>query len=203
MKYPATKLDNAGLTLLKQFEGCRLDAYQDTAGVWTIGYGHTDGVVEGTSISQSEADAFLLADTEHASNAVMALVCDCHWNFNQFDAMVSLAFNHRVAGLPLFDRAAPASRGELSSSRRCFSDVGQGSPGRSVGSSAGLAEAARDRARLLSQRARHTPLIFTKPDVISARYPTLSLPDIAKRIGDLSHAQGRDASDPARPRPDD
>jgi GH24 family phage-related lysozyme (muramidase) len=86
-------LDNAGLTLLKQFEGCRLDAYQDTAGIWTVGYGHTAGVVEGMTISQSEADAFLLADTEHASNAVMALVCDCHWNFNQFDAMVSLAFN--------------------------------------------------------------------------------------------------------------
>jgi GH24 family phage-related lysozyme (muramidase) len=86
-------LDNAGLTLLKQFEGCRLDAYQDTAGIWTIGYGHTAGVVEGMTISQSEAGAFLLADTEHASNTVMALVGDSHWNFNQFDAMVSLAFN--------------------------------------------------------------------------------------------------------------
>jgi hypothetical protein len=45
------------------------------------------------TISQGEADSFLVTDTEHASNAVMALVCDCHWNFNQFDAMVSLAFN--------------------------------------------------------------------------------------------------------------
>jgi lysozyme len=45
------------------------------------------------TISQGEADSFLLTDSEHASNAVMALVCDCHWNFNQFDAMVSLAFN--------------------------------------------------------------------------------------------------------------
>jgi GH24 family phage-related lysozyme (muramidase) len=47
----AVTLDNAGLTLLKQFEGCRLDAYQDGAGVWTVGYGHTDGVVEGMTIS--------------------------------------------------------------------------------------------------------------------------------------------------------
>jgi lysozyme len=45
-------LDAAGLTLLKQFEGCRLDAYQDTAGVWTIGYGHPDGVTEGMTITR-------------------------------------------------------------------------------------------------------------------------------------------------------
>ena len=29
---------------LKSFEGCRLQAYQDAAKVWTIGYGHTKGV---------------------------------------------------------------------------------------------------------------------------------------------------------------
>jgi GH24 family phage-related lysozyme (muramidase) len=89
----AVTLDDAGLGLLKQFEGCRLDAYQDTAGLWTIGYGHTAGVVEGMTISQGQADSFLLSDSEHASNAVMALVWDSAWNFNQFDAMVSLAFN--------------------------------------------------------------------------------------------------------------
>jgi hypothetical protein len=47
----AMTLDSAWLGLLKQFEGCRLDAYQDTAGVWTIGYGHTDGEVEGVTQS--------------------------------------------------------------------------------------------------------------------------------------------------------
>jgi len=86
-------LDSAGLGLLKQFEGCRLDAYQDTAEIWTMGYGHAAGVVEGMTISQGQADSFLLNDTEHASNAVMALLCDFPWNFNQFDAMVSLCFN--------------------------------------------------------------------------------------------------------------
>ena len=32
---------------IKEFEGCRLEAYQDAAGVWTIGYGHTHGVKKG------------------------------------------------------------------------------------------------------------------------------------------------------------
>lgn len=38
------KIGQAGLNLIKQYEGCRLSAYQCAAGVWTIGYGHTAGV---------------------------------------------------------------------------------------------------------------------------------------------------------------
>ena len=41
------KIGQAGLALIKQFEGCRLTAYQCSAGVWTIGYGHTAGVYKG------------------------------------------------------------------------------------------------------------------------------------------------------------
>ena len=35
------KISQAGLKLIEEFEGCRLTAYQDVVGVWTIGYGHT------------------------------------------------------------------------------------------------------------------------------------------------------------------
>ena len=38
------KIGQAGFNLIKQYEGCRLSAYQCAAGVWTIGYGHTAGV---------------------------------------------------------------------------------------------------------------------------------------------------------------
>jgi lysozyme len=86
-------LDNAGLTLLKQFEGCRLDAYQDTAGIWTIGYGHTDGVVEGMTISQTQADQLLAADTLHTVSIATTLLAGVALVQHQFDAMVSLAFN--------------------------------------------------------------------------------------------------------------
>ena len=51
------------LEQLKIDEGCRLTAYQDTVGVWTIGYGHTGGVKKGDKITQKEAEEFLLEDT--------------------------------------------------------------------------------------------------------------------------------------------
>jgi lysozyme len=50
------KTSEVGIKLIKNFEGCRLSAYQDSVGVWTIGYGHTKGVHFGQSISQTEAD---------------------------------------------------------------------------------------------------------------------------------------------------
>ena len=61
------KISNNGLNLIKKFEGCRLTAYQDTVGVWTIGYGTTnaDQAITGTSIrqglriSQETADEWL------------------------------------------------------------------------------------------------------------------------------------------------
>lgn len=35
------KVSDKGLALIKEFEGCKLTAYKDIVGVWTIGYGHT------------------------------------------------------------------------------------------------------------------------------------------------------------------
>lgn len=45
------KISNKGLELIKKFEGCRLAAYKDSSGVWTIGYGHTRGVAAGQTIT--------------------------------------------------------------------------------------------------------------------------------------------------------
>ena len=47
---------------IKKFEGCVLTAYQDTAGVWTIGYGHTKGVKKGDKITHFQAEQFLRED---------------------------------------------------------------------------------------------------------------------------------------------
>ena len=47
---------------IKKFEGCGLTAYQDTAGVWTIGYGHTAGVKKGDKITAYQAEQFLMED---------------------------------------------------------------------------------------------------------------------------------------------
>lgn len=56
------KIGQAGLALIKQYEGCRLAAYRCAAGVWTIGYGHTAGIHSGMTITQAQADAYLRQD---------------------------------------------------------------------------------------------------------------------------------------------
>ena len=50
------------LDVIRNEEGCELKAYRCSAGVWTIGYGHTAGVTEGMAISQAHAEELLRAD---------------------------------------------------------------------------------------------------------------------------------------------
>lgn len=87
------KISNKGLELIKRFEGCRLAAYQDPGVVWTIGYGHTKGVKKGQTITQAQADAFLVEDCGKAEAAVNKYMSKYNFNQNQFDALVSFAFN--------------------------------------------------------------------------------------------------------------
>ena len=83
----------AGIALIKEFEGCKLRAYQDGGGVWTIGWGHTgQEVVEGLTWTQEEADAALMGDLEEAVEGVNRLVM-VPLTQNEFDALVSFAFN--------------------------------------------------------------------------------------------------------------
>lgn len=83
---------SAGLALTKQFEGLRLSSYQDSGGVWTIGYGHTGNVRQGMVISQSEADRLLVRDTLTAVKCVSRTVT-VPLSQNQFDALVDFTFN--------------------------------------------------------------------------------------------------------------
>jgi len=87
------KTGQAGLNLIKQFEGCRLTAYKCPAGVWTVGYGHTAGVEAGHTITQAEADRLLVADMEKYEKKVNKYSDKYKWNQNEFDALVSFAFN--------------------------------------------------------------------------------------------------------------
>jgi lysozyme len=89
--------NDAGLQLLKKLEGCRLTAYVDQAGVWTIGYGHTGHeVVPGLCWTQSHADAALQDDVEQFSGSVDNLV-ETDLNDNQFSALVIFAYNIGLA----------------------------------------------------------------------------------------------------------
>ena len=86
----------AGIALIKRFEGCRLTAYKCSAGVWTIGYGHTSGVHSGQAITQAQADALLRQDLEKFEryvNSTAYVPITAQLNENQFAALVSFAFN--------------------------------------------------------------------------------------------------------------
>ena len=56
------KISQEGLSLIKKFEGCRLEAYYCSGGVLTIGYSNTGGVKESETITQEEAEKLLRAD---------------------------------------------------------------------------------------------------------------------------------------------
>lgn len=86
------KTSNAGLDLIKKYEGCRLTAYKCPAGVWTIGYGHTNGVKKGQKISRKQAENFLREDIGKFENGVKKAV-SVRLTQNQFDALVSFTYN--------------------------------------------------------------------------------------------------------------
>lgn len=87
------KTGQAGIDMIKKFEGCHLTAYKCPAGVLTIGYGHTGGVKEGQKISQAQAEAYLRADLEKYERKVEKYAGTYRWTQNEFDAMISFAYN--------------------------------------------------------------------------------------------------------------
>ncbi|MCD7822050.1 MAG: glycoside hydrolase family protein [Clostridiales bacterium] len=97
----ADAINAAGLALIKRFEGCKLTAYQDSVGVWTIGYGHTgkvDGksVCKGMTITRSKANSLLESDVDkfwgYANNTSYVPLAKS-MNENQRSALTSFAFN--------------------------------------------------------------------------------------------------------------
>ena len=86
------QLSHAGTTLLKYFEGCETVAYQDSVGVWTIGYGHTKGVVEGMTITEAEADSMLSKELKEYESYVENMV-EVELTQEQFDALTVWVYN--------------------------------------------------------------------------------------------------------------
>jgi lysozyme len=85
-------INAAGLALVRNYEGLRLEAYQDTSGIWTIGYGHILGVKPGDSINAERAELLLEADLAESERAVTGLV-KVPLTDNQFSALASFVFN--------------------------------------------------------------------------------------------------------------
>lgn len=108
-----------GIEFIKSFEKLRLEAYKCQAGVWTIGYGHTQGVYEGKKITEEEAERLLASDIAKFEIGVRNLTVGLGLSDIQIDALVSLAFN---IGLSAFKgstllkkiKANPNDREEIS-----------------------------------------------------------------------------------------
>ena len=91
------KTSQTGIDLIKEFEGLELEAYRCSAGVWTIGYGHTSAagepmVTPDLVITEPEADQILRHDLHDYEQAVLRSVT-VPLNQSEFDALVSWTFN--------------------------------------------------------------------------------------------------------------
>ncbi|MBS1915651.1 MAG: lysozyme [Bacteroidetes bacterium] len=87
-----------GISLIKSFEGFSARSYQDSAGIWTIGYGCTmyrEGtkVKQGEMISESAANDLLLWHIDLKVHAINGLMQKVILNQNQFDALCSFVYN--------------------------------------------------------------------------------------------------------------
>jgi lysozyme len=91
-------INKATIDLVKNFEGCKLTAYRDPIGVWTIGYGTTAraglGIIPtgGMTITQAEADQLLADGLNKFADQIRPMI-NVGLNDNQFGACVSLAYN--------------------------------------------------------------------------------------------------------------
>jgi len=85
-------ISDEGVMLVKKFEGCKLEAYQCAAGVWTCGYGSTRGVQQGDVWSMEKAEIMLIDELEEYGTHVTNLV-NVHLNQCQYDALTSFCFN--------------------------------------------------------------------------------------------------------------
>ena len=82
-----------GINLIKSFEGCKLTAYKDPVGIWTIGIGHTGDVRPGMVIDEATAITYFKNDIKRFEANVNKYNHIYNWTQNQFDAMVSYAYN--------------------------------------------------------------------------------------------------------------
>jgi lysozyme len=86
--------NDAGLKLIREFEGCALKSYQDQRGVWTVGWGSTGkDIGPGTILTQMEADERLDQHVQEVCKEVTSLLINQSLNANQFSALVCFTYN--------------------------------------------------------------------------------------------------------------
>lgn len=87
-----------GVSLIKSFEGLRLKSYQDSVGVWTIGYGTTRGIGPNMTITNEQAERMLMNDLTRFEPELDRLVT-VPLSQSQWDALMSFTYNLGAANL--------------------------------------------------------------------------------------------------------
>jgi len=110
----------ACVDLVKRFEGFRSAPYRCPAGVWTIGYGHTAGVAAGMpAITEAQAARLLTEDLAVFAKGVERLI-KVPVPQNQYDALVSFAYNVGLGGLQRSDVLARLNAGDAVGAAEAF-----------------------------------------------------------------------------------
>jgi len=118
VKVEPTVTSQEGINLIKSFEGLRLENYYCASGVMTVGYGHTGSdVYDGMTITEAEAEALLRKDLKRFEAAVSELITR-ELKQQEFDAIVSFAFNCGIGALQDSTFRARINRGD--DKQRCF-----------------------------------------------------------------------------------
>lgn len=113
-----------GIDMIKSFEGCRLEAYKDPIGVYTIGYGHTKGVSAGMVITEDQAEAYLREDLRTAELTVDGWAEAYHWTAEEFDALVSFTFNCGAGNFIKLIRSGQRSKDEIAEAMLLYTKAG-------------------------------------------------------------------------------
>lgn len=104
---------------IAESEGLRLKAYRCPAGVWTIGWGETDGVRPGDTCTKEQADRWLLEDVTDRAKAVLRM-CTVEPSENELGALVSLAYNIGLEGLRRSTALRQHNAGNRQAAARAF-----------------------------------------------------------------------------------
>lgn len=113
-----------GFSIIREFEGFRLQAYLDTGGVWTIGYGtikYPDGrkVKSGDTCTQAQAELWLKNDCKWVDSCLDQYVISTI-NQNQFDALASFVYNIGETAFVKSTMLTFINKGELQSAALQF-----------------------------------------------------------------------------------
>jgi lysozyme len=106
-------------TIIKKYEGLKLNAYRCPRGILTIGWGHTMGVKEGDVCTQDQAEAYLTWDIKNAIEVIMKL-SKVELSDGQMGALISFEFNEGQGNFASSSLLKFINNGDFSSASKEF-----------------------------------------------------------------------------------